>query len=132
LIAIAIRRIDSTQLRSTGVRQRLCGTSSLLSRATIQFGTALALIVFHQRYDNKQLPYTFSLSKELPMTATATRQDCVLSTLPTATMHVNLDAPQTSTARQREIAANGAALNQVSRRYQFLMSFLRVMGAPNY
>jgi hypothetical protein len=74
-------------------------------------------------------PYTFSLSKELPMTATATRHECVLNTLPTATMHANFDAPQTSTARQREIAANGEALNRESRRYQFLMSFLRVMSA---
>lgn len=64
------------------------------------------------------------------MTATATRFECVPNTLNAATMQANLDA-QTSTARQREIAANGAALNQVSRRYQFLMSFLRVMSACN-
>jgi hypothetical protein len=64
------------------------------------------------------------------MTATATRFECVPNTLNTATMQANLDS-QTSTARRREIAANGAALNQVSRRYQFLMSFLRVMSACN-
>jgi hypothetical protein len=102
----------------------------LLLRATIHFGTALALIVSHQRCDNKQLPSTFSLSKEIPMTAT--RHECVPNTLHTATMHANLDEPRTSTAgntRQREVADDSASLNGVSRRYQFLMSFLRVMSA---
>ena len=64
------------------------------------------------------------------MTATAARFECVPNTLHTTTMSANLDG-QTSTARQREIAANGAALNQVSRRYEFLMSFLRVLSACN-
>jgi len=63
---------------------------------------------------------------------TATRHPCVPNTLHTATMHANVDEPRTPTAgytRQREVADDGAGLNGLSRRYQFLMSFLRVMSA---
>lgn len=63
---------------------------------------------------------------------TATRHPCAQTTRHTATMHANLDEPRTSTAgntRQREVADDGAGLNGLSRRYQFLMSFLRVMSA---
>jgi hypothetical protein len=76
------------------------------------------------------IPYAFSLSKETAMTATAARFECIPNTLHTTTLQATIDAP-TLMARQREIAANGAALNQVSRRYQFLMSFLRILGTCN-
>ena len=63
---------------------------------------------------------------------TATRQPCVPNTTNTATMHSNLNESRMPTAgntRQREVADDGAGLNGLSRRYQFLMSFLRVMSA---